>query len=72
MRFVEALAVPGKVDDEPGRVLEMTADGLIVACGEGTRLRLLRVQPEGRRALPVRDAINGRQIAPGDLLTACG
>jgi len=71
LRFVEAVALPGEVSEEPGRVLELTADGLIVACGGGSRLGLRRVQPEGRRVLAVRDAVNGRQIVPGDLLSCC-
>jgi methionyl-tRNA formyltransferase len=71
LRLVEVRALPGSVAEPPGSVLALTAEGLIVACGEGTRLGLLRVQPEGRRVLSVRDAINGRQIAPGDRLTSC-
>lgn len=70
LRLTEAVALPGKVAEEAGRVLELTPEGLVVACGGGSRLGLLRVQPEGRRVLEVRDAVNGRQIAPGDLLTA--
>ena len=70
LRLIEAVALPGKVAEEAGRVLELTPEGLVVACGGGSRLGLLRVQPEGRRVLEVRDAVNGRQIAPGDLLTA--
>jgi methionyl-tRNA formyltransferase len=72
LRIIEAVALPGEVADEPGRVLELTQEGLIVACGAGSRLALRRVQPEGRRVLEVRDAVNGRQIAPGDLLERCG
>jgi methionyl-tRNA formyltransferase len=71
IRIIDAVALPGKVADEPGRVLELTDEGLIVACGGGSRLGLRRVQPEGRRVLEVRDAVNGRQIAPGDLLARC-
>jgi methionyl-tRNA formyltransferase len=71
LRLVEAVALSGEVAEEPGRVLELTPEGLVIACGAGSRLALRRVQPEGRRVLEVRDAVNGRQIAPGDLLTKC-
>jgi methionyl-tRNA formyltransferase len=72
LRLVDAVALSGTVAEDPGRVVELTPEGLIVACGGGSRLALRRVQPEGRRVLEVRDAINGRQIAPGDLLGRCG
>jgi len=53
-------AVPGAVVHEDG--------GLLLICGGGTRLRLDEVQPEGKRAMSVRDAINGRQLEAGDRL----
>ena len=43
-------------------------DGFIVACGGGSRLLVRRLQPENRRPMTARDAINGRQIAIGDRL----
>ena len=49
--------------------LELEAgEGLVVACGEGTRLSVIRIQPEGRRVIRARDAVNGRQLRPGDRL----
>jgi methionyl-tRNA formyltransferase len=45
---VEA-AAPG--DAPPGTVLAVDRDGLLVAAGGGTRLRLLDVQPESRRPM---------------------
>lgn len=52
----------------PGEVLELAGEGLVVACGEGTRLSVIRIQPEGRRVIRARDAVNGRQLRPGDRL----
>lgn len=71
VRIVEALELPGDGPEDPGRVLELTPEGLILACGKGSRLALRRVQPQGGRVLGVRDAVNGRQILPGDRLEAC-
>jgi methionyl-tRNA formyltransferase len=71
LRLVAARELHGTVPDVPGQVLELTPEGLIMACGSGTRLALRRVQPQGRKALDVRDAVNGRQILPGDRLEAC-
>ena len=49
-----------------GTVTAAHADDLVVACGEGTALRLLEVQPEGRRRMSVRDFLNGTHLQIGD------
>jgi methionyl-tRNA formyltransferase len=56
--------------DPPGTLVELTGDGLVLACGGGTRLLLTRVQPEGGRPLTARDAVNGRHLRVGDRLEA--
>ena len=67
VRIVEAEAVPGaSVSEPPGRVLALEGPVLGVACGGGTVLAIRAVQPEGRRVLASRDAVNGRQLMPGD------
>jgi len=64
----------GRVDSEaaPGTVVGLEGEGLIVACGGGTLLRVTSIQPEGRRVMTARDAVNGRQIGPGDQLAQLG
>lgn len=49
----------------PGEIVETGRDGLLVACGQGTRLRLLEVQPESRRAMSAADFAAGARLAPG-------
>lgn len=68
LRIVSARADPG-LDPvtEPGTLLQ-EGSGLVLICGGGTRLVLGQVQPEGKRAMAVRDAINGRQLEAGDRL----
>lgn len=67
MRVVAARAEEGPpLDAAPGDVIAAPDGGLFLACGAGTRLRLLRVQPEGGRPLAITDAVNGRRIAAGD------
>jgi len=59
------------VDDEgavPGTIVDISADALVVATSPG-RLRLLRVQPDGRTAMAVRDFLNGHIVAVGDRFT---
>ena len=47
----------------PGTIVEARGDRLHVACGAGTALSVLEIQPEGRRAQSARDFLAGRRIA---------
>jgi len=51
---------------EPGVVFAVAKDGIAVACGEGTILRITEVKPEGKRTMSVRDFLNGAKIGRGD------
>ncbi|ODS53251.1 MAG: methionyl-tRNA formyltransferase [Acidobacteria bacterium SCN 69-37] len=55
-------------DQEPGTVIVSGADGLVVATAPGA-VRLLRLQPEGRPVMAVRDFLNGRPVHVGDRFT---
>jgi len=59
-----ALAQPHTA--RPGDVLAARQDGLDIACGEG-RLRLLSVQREGGRPVPVGDWLNARRAQMRDV-----
>jgi methionyl-tRNA formyltransferase len=63
-------AVPGAVPETgqgaPGKVLD---GALLVACGEGTALRLLRVQRPGRAPLAAAEMLRGRPVPIGTLLS---
>ncbi len=49
-----------------GEVVSAQGDELIVACGDQTILRLLEVQPEGKRRMSVRDYLNGTRLSAGE------
>lgn len=53
----------------PGDVLSLKGDGPVIACGEGA-LRLLDVQPEGKRVMAGRAFLCGHTLAVGDSLLA--
>lgn len=53
---------------QPGEVLEVDAEGFLVACGEGG-IRLRRVQPEARAAMDAADYVRGYDLTPGTVLT---
>ncbi len=73
-----------RVREEPGSadppVVEQNAAGAtghlldpqqgLVACGKGTSLRLLEVQPAGKRAMPWADFARGAHLRPGERLTS--
>ena len=48
-----------------GAVVAAGPDGIDVACGNGTLLRILEIQAEGRRPMPARDFIAGHRLAAG-------
>jgi methionyl-tRNA formyltransferase len=73
LRIRKAHAVAGAHHRSPaGTVLDLEQDGLHLACGEGTVLAMTVVQPDGKRQMTAEDAVNGRQLAVGDVLQAVG
>ncbi|MEE8412112.1 MAG: methionyl-tRNA formyltransferase [Acidobacteriota bacterium] len=62
------LLAPDAPLDEPGRLIAIAAGGVALVCAGRTALRLIAVQPDGRSAISVADALNGRQIAIGERL----
>jgi len=48
-----------------GEVALVDREGIVVACAEGTRLRLLEVQPESRRAMAAQAFAAGARLAGG-------
>ncbi len=50
----------------PGTVFEVDQHGFVVACGGSSRLRIIEVQPAGKRAMTSRDFLNGVKLRAGD------
>ena len=61
---------PDDVAPEPGVVVRASGDELVVACGDGTELQILELQPEGRRTMTAREFLAGRAIEPGARFTS--
>lgn len=55
-------------DAPAGTIVDASGDVLSVATGDRRILRILSVQPEGRRVMTAREFLNGRQLVPGMLL----
>ena len=54
---------------EPGTIVAASAGVLTVAAGDQRILRILEIQPEGKRAMAARDFLAGRALAAGTRLT---
>lgn len=61
----KASVVNEETQDEPGTVIRLDADGIVVATGNGM-LRLTEVQPSGKKTMSAKQFINGRQMKAGD------
>jgi methionyl-tRNA formyltransferase len=65
IRIVEARASAPPTREAAGTI-ELANGGVFLACAGGTRLELLTLKPEGRRAMDAGSAVRGRYLAPGD------
>ena len=52
-------------DARPGTIVEAGGDVLAVAAGDGSVLQILVIQPEGRRAMSIREFLSGRPLRSG-------
>jgi len=52
----------------PGTILEADRNGIVVACGDGS-LRILELQPEGKRRMTAREFLAGHPLVVGSRLT---
>ena len=49
----------------PGTIVRAEGDEIVVACGGGTALRVLEIQPEGRRTMTAREFMAGHGAVEG-------
>lgn len=68
LTFWRASAVSDVNQGEPGEIIDASGDDLVIACGEGTALKVVELQPEGKRRMAVRDFLNGTKLKAGDIL----
>jgi methionyl-tRNA formyltransferase len=65
LKILRARLLPETGAEAPGTVVAVDRDGVVVACGGGTRLRLLEVQPESRKSMSASAFAAGARLAPG-------
>jgi methionyl-tRNA formyltransferase len=62
--------VAGETTAAPaGTVIEAAGDRLMVAAGDGGVIRILQIQPEGKRVLTAAEFLAGRRIPAGARFT---
>lgn len=66
LKIIQAQVI-NKGAGKAGEILHSENDLLIIATGNGS-LRLLKIQLEGKRPLPVADFLRGQQVLPGQIL----
>jgi methionyl-tRNA formyltransferase len=64
-----APASPGPAP-QPGSVIDLTRDGIVVATAGGDTIAITQLQPEGRRPMSARDFLAGHPIQPGTTFSA--
>lgn len=53
-------------DARPSQVIEASGENLVVKAGNGTALKIIELQPESKRRMPVRDFLNGSHLQVGE------
>ena len=61
----EDSAPDSSATDLPGTVTDVSSEGILVACGEGS-LRIGRLQRSGKKPMPAADFLRGLPMKPGD------
>jgi methionyl-tRNA formyltransferase len=64
LKILRARPEAGTASAEPGTILS-NDDGIVVACGGGTALRILDVQPASRRPMTAAAFAAGARLSPG-------
>jgi methionyl-tRNA formyltransferase len=64
LKIWSAAAIDAPSKAEPGTIVDVSPEGVVVACGEGA-LRITQLQKPGGKRLPVRDFLAGSTLAAG-------
>jgi len=72
VKFWLAHTKEGEAKDPPGTVIAVMKHSFQIACGKGTILEVLEIQPENRPRFPAADFIHGYSIHPQDRFVSSG
>ena len=66
MKIWDAVPVAVETSTRAGEITQTGNQGLVVGCHEGDAIRVLSLQPEGKRRMDAQDFINGMKPAIGE------
>jgi methionyl-tRNA formyltransferase len=67
---IHRTSASGETTSAPAGTVTAASNGVLaVAAGDGRVVRILEIQPEGKRVMSARDFLAGRRIQPGDRLS---
>lgn len=66
-KVISAVLVDKELNKAPGEIVEVSRDGILVACGKGSLL-ITDVQFEGKKKMPVSEYIKGNEMKNGVIL----
>lgn len=69
LKIISARLIEGTAREAAGTVTDLSDDGFCVACGNGQKLLITGVLPEGKGRMQAADFVRGRRIKAGDRLT---
>lgn len=69
IKLLRSLFDGSRKSDAPAGTLIAAQKNVYLVCGDGHAVQLLAVQPEGSKAMQIRDFLNGCKIQTGDMLT---
>lgn len=58
----------GTTDLKPGTVAEAGKEGIVMACGGGSLLRVRELQPDGKKRMAAADFLRGHPLTAGEML----
>lgn len=61
-------AIPEEASGRPGEVVAVTREGIVVAAGQGG-LRIVALQPEGRKRMSTQEFLTGNALGAGQVFT---
>ncbi|MES0489044.1 MAG: methionyl-tRNA formyltransferase [Leptospirales bacterium] len=54
----------------PGSISDISDNGIFITCADGLSLKVLYIQPDGKKRLSAKDFVNGYRVKLGDLFTS--
>ena len=67
-KVFSAAVLDGTTDLKPGTVAEAGKDGIVMACGGGSLLRVRELQPDGKKRMAAADFLRGHPLTAGEML----